>query len=51
VAKGVSVESNMPLSHCESCILAKHPRQPFHSSERERVSHFLDLIHSDICRP
>lgn len=51
VAKGVTIQSSSPLSHCESCILAKHPRQPFHASETERASAFLDLIHSDVCGP
>jgi hypothetical protein len=35
IAKGVAVDSSAPLSHCESCILAKHPHQPFHSSKTE----------------
>jgi hypothetical protein len=35
VAKGVTLQSSSPLSHCESCILAKHPHQPFTSSETE----------------
>ncbi|KAG2031882.1 hypothetical protein BDR03DRAFT_1027740, partial [Suillus americanus] len=51
VAKGVVLQTTMPLSHCESCILAEHPHQPFHSSETERADTFLDLIHSDVCGP
>jgi hypothetical protein len=51
VAKGVTIQSSSPLSHCESCILAKHPRQPYHLSETDRVKSFLDLIHSDVCGP
>jgi hypothetical protein len=51
VAKGIVIQSSSPLSHCESCILAKHPHQPFHPSETERATSFLDLIHSDICGP
>jgi hypothetical protein len=51
VAKGVVIQSSSPLSHCESCIIAKHPCQPFHSSKTERTSSFLNLIHSDVCGP
>jgi hypothetical protein len=51
VAKGIVIQSSSPLSHCESCILAKHPHLPFHSSETERAPTFLDLIHSDVCGP
>jgi hypothetical protein len=51
VAKGIVIRSSSPLSHCESCILMKHPHQPFHPSETERATSFLDLIHSNICGP
>ena len=51
IAKGVTVHSDAPLSHCELCIMAKHPRLPFHTSETERAGRFLELIHSDICGP
>lgn len=50
-ARGVTVESASPLSHCESCIVAKHPHQPFHASETGRAQKFLDLIHADVCGP
>jgi hypothetical protein len=49
VAKGVTLQLSVPLSHCESCILTKHPHQPFTPSETECASTFLDLIHSDVC--
>lgn len=51
VTKGVNIQSSSPLSHCESCILAKHPRQLFESSESEQAKAFLDLVHSDVCGP
>lgn len=51
VVKGVVIQTFSPLSHCESCIIAKHPCLPFHSSETEHASSFLDLIHSDDCGP
>lgn len=51
IAKGVIIDSSLPLSRCESCIMGKHPRQPFHSSEEKHSERFLDLIHSDVCGP
>ncbi|KAG2108869.1 hypothetical protein DEU56DRAFT_706462, partial [Suillus clintonianus] len=51
VAQGVTIDSPALLSHCESCIMAKHPHQPFRSSETERANAFLDLIHADVCGP
>src|SRR5947209_362323 len=35
---------------CEPCIMAKHHKAPFPSSERE-TSKALDLIHMDLCGP
>jgi hypothetical protein len=51
VTKGITIQSTSPLSHCESCILAKHPHLPFQTSETEHAAAFLDLIHSDVCGP
>jgi hypothetical protein len=31
--------------------MAKHPHLPYHSSETACATHFLELIHSDICGP
>ena len=50
-AKGGSITSSSPLSRCESCILGKHPRQPYPSSVSPPASRFLELIHSDLCGP
>lgn len=50
-ATGATLTSSMPLSRCESCILGKHPRQPYPPSSSLRASHFLDLVHSDVCGP
>lgn len=50
-ADGVGVTSSAPLSVCESCIVGKHPRQPFHSSESPRSTGFLDLVHADVAGP
>lgn len=49
--KGASITSPEPLSKCESCILGKHPRQPYPSSDSPPASRFLELIHSDLCGP
>jgi hypothetical protein len=49
VTKGITIQSTSPLSHCKSCILAKHPHLPFQTSETECAAAFLDLIHSDVC--
>jgi hypothetical protein len=50
-AMGASLTSSEPLSRCESCILGKHPRQPYPSSSLPRATRFLELIHSDVCGP
>lgn len=47
IATGIKVDKDTPLQHCEACIMAKHPRRPFPSSETPRANHMLDLIHSD----
>ncbi|KAG1821739.1 uncharacterized protein BJ212DRAFT_1203276, partial [Suillus subaureus] len=51
IAKGVTIQSSSPLSHCESCILTKHPRQPVSFLQDQHAVAFLDLIHSDVCGP
>lgn len=51
IAKGINISSPMPLQCCESCIVAKHPRQPYPPSSEPRAAHMLDLIHSDLCGP
>ncbi|KAG1873256.1 hypothetical protein C8R48DRAFT_550611, partial [Suillus tomentosus] len=51
IAQGFSLDSNETMSRCESCIISKHPRQPHPTSESPPASHFLELIHSDICGP
>jgi hypothetical protein len=50
-ASGAAVSSKTTLSKCESCIMGKHPRHPHPPSESPRATHFLDLIHSDLCGP
>ena len=50
-ADGADVTSSSPLSVCESCIVGKHARQPFHPSETQRSSGFLDLVHADLAGP
>jgi hypothetical protein len=51
VATGVQIDSSKPLSQCEACIIAKHPRKPYPPSKSPRALHMLDLIHSDLCGP
>ena len=51
VATGVNIDRSTPLSRCEACIVAKHPRKPYPPSSFPRTEHMLDLIHSDLCRP
>ncbi|KAI9463821.1 hypothetical protein HD554DRAFT_2026848, partial [Boletus coccyginus] len=51
ITEGVTVNINQPLSHCEACIMAKHPRKPFPPSKIPCASHMLDLIHSNLCSP
>ncbi|KAG1865842.1 hypothetical protein DFJ58DRAFT_634050, partial [Suillus subalutaceus] len=48
IATGVQVNKDAPLRHCEPCIIAKHPRKPFHPSEEPCAAHPLDIIHSDL---
>jgi len=50
-ANGADVDSSSPLSVCELCIIGKHARQPFHPSETQRSSDFLDLVHADVAGP
>ena len=49
--QGVAVDSPCPQARCESCIIAKHPWEPYPSSNSPPTRDFLELIHSDICRP
>ena len=51
IATGVSIDHSKPLSQCEACIMAKHPRKPYPPSKTPRAANILDLIHSDLCRP
>ena len=51
VATGVTVDINVPLSWCESCIMAKHTCQSHPSSSMPHAKHMLDLVHSDVCGP
>ena len=50
-ADGVVITSSVPLSVCESCVVGKHPRKPFHPSENARSTGFLDLVHADVAGP
>ena len=50
-ADGITVTASAPLSVCESCIVGKHPRQPFPPSAGPRSSAFLDLVHADVAGP
>jgi hypothetical protein len=47
---GVSSFPTIPrkLKQCDSCILGKHNKQPFHDST-SRACRKLELIHSDLC--
>ena len=51
VATGVTIDRAKPLSQCEACIMAKHPRKPHPPSKTPCADHMLDLIHSDLCGP
>ncbi|KAG6328143.1 hypothetical protein ID866_10946 [Astraeus odoratus] len=51
IADGVTTTSTLPLSVCESCIVAKHACKPFHTSETEQALAFLDLMHADLAGP
>ncbi|KAG2073026.1 hypothetical protein BDR04DRAFT_991319, partial [Suillus decipiens] len=48
---GDKVDVSTPLQVCKSCIIAKHPHKPYPPSKTPYASHFLDLIHSDLCGP
>ena len=49
-ADGAVVDPS-PLSICKSCIVGKHAHQPFHPSETQCSSGFLDLVHADVAGP
>ena len=51
VTMGMHIDHSAPLSQCEACIMAKHPRKPYPPSSSPHAEHMLDLIHSDLCRP
>ncbi|KAF8546652.1 hypothetical protein OG21DRAFT_1426433, partial [Imleria badia] len=48
---GVGVDLLHPQTKCESCIVAKHPRDPYPTSKSPPTKDFLELMHSDICGP
>ena len=50
-ADGITFMASTPLSVCKSCIVGKHPHQPFPPSEGPRSSAFLDLVHADVAGP
>ena len=50
-ADGITVTASTPLSVCESCIVGKHPCQPFPPSKGPWSSAFLDLVHADVAGP
>jgi hypothetical protein len=50
-ATGTVIDTAHPLRTCEPCIMAKHPRKPYPTSDTPRAAHLLDLIHSDLCGP
>lgn len=37
--------------HCEPCVLGKHNRQPFRSSDSTPRQRINDLLHMDLCGP
>lgn len=39
------------VATCEPCIIGKHPREPFHSSQAPGSAAPLDLLHVDVCGP
>ena len=41
--------SKVHLPTCESCLVGKACRKPF--GKATRVTHALELVYSDICRP
>lgn len=43
-------DRNMDNFVCESCVMAKHARQPF-KHKGKRASKVLEIIHSDVCGP
>ena len=49
-ATGIKSTTKTMTSHCESCIIGKHPREP-HPYRGNRAENPLDLIHIDICGP
>ena len=49
-ATGITSTTKTMTSHCESCIIGKHPREPY-PYRGNRAENPLDLIHIDICGP
>jgi len=50
-ATGIKLDVSTALQRCEPCIMAKHPRKPYPSSDMPCAMQMLDLIHSDLCGP
>ncbi|KIK15938.1 hypothetical protein PISMIDRAFT_16132 [Pisolithus microcarpus 441] len=51
IVTGAQVTSSAAQMRCESCIIAKHPRQPFPSSTSAPTRAFLELVYTDLCGP
>jgi len=49
-ATGIHSTTKTMTSHCESCIVGKHPHEPY-PYRGNRAKYPLDLIHIDICGP
>lgn len=51
VMTGIGVDMSSPQTRCDSCIITKHPHQPFIPSPSPPAGHLLELVHSNICSP
>ena len=40
-----------PLKQCPHCLVGKHTRVTFKSSQYSRKPNILELVHSDVCGP
>jgi len=49
--QGIDFNSKDSLDDCEVCIKGKLTRKPFHTSDNQRTTQPLEIVHSDVCGP
>lgn len=45
----INVDIDISSMHCKSCIIVKHPYQPYPPFSKPHVKHMFDLVYSKVC--